>query len=380
MRVAIIHEWLETFAGSERVVADLLECFPEADMFALTDFMPEAARTFLKGRRVHTSFIQKLPFARSHFRHYLGLMPIAVEQFDLSGYDLILSSSHAVAKGVITGPDQVHVSYVHSPMRWAWDMQGQYLRQTGIERGFKSIYVRWLLHRMRQWDVRTANGVDVFVANSNYVARRIYKVYARKSVVVPPPVDIDRFSLSLEHGTAYLVASRLVPYKRIDLAVKAFVQMPNRQLIVIGDGSERIAVETAANNAPNIVFLGAVSSEKFVQEMRKARALIFPAEEDFGITMVEAQASGTPVIAFGRGGALDIVDRNALAPTGCLFDDQTPESIIAAIVQFEQIEAAILPEACRLNAERFSRERFRTGMMEVINAAVKSGKPHCLAD
>ncbi|WP_158743237.1 glycosyltransferase [Acidisphaera sp. L21] len=375
MKVAIIHEWLETFAGSERVVAELLECFPDADVFVLVDFMPEEARGFLKGRRVRTSFIQKLPFARSRFRHYLGLMPIAVEQFDLSLYDLVISSSHAVAKGVITGPDQVHVSYVHSPMRWAWDMQGQYLRQTGMERGLKSIYLRWLLHRMRLWDVRTAHGVDVFVANSRYVARRIRKVYGRDAIVVPPPVDVDRFTLSLAHGDAYLVASRMAPYKRIDLVVEAFTHMPDRQLVVIGDGSERASVVAAANKAPNITFLGAVSTGDLVQAMGQARAFIFPAEEDFGITMVEAQACGTPVIAFGRGGALDIVLRDGGEPTGYVFDEQTPQAIVAAVAEFERIEATISPENCRRNAVRFSRQMFRTRMMAVIDGALHPGEP-----
>ena len=369
MKTAIVHEWLDTLAGSERVVAELLECYPDADLYALVDFLPEASRGFLRGRTVKTSFIQNLPFARRQFRHYLPLMPVAVEQFDLSGYDLILSSSHAVAKGVITGPDQIHVSYVHSPMRYAWDMQAQYLRQTRMDRGLKSLYVRWTLHRLRQWDVRTANGVDVFIANSRYVARRIQKVYRRDSTVVHPPVDIERFSLACDHGGAYLVASRLAPYKRIDLVVDAFTKLPERQLIVVGDGSEKARIMAVAGNAPNISFRGAVDQGELIRLMQQARAVVFAAEEDFGIAMVEAQACGAPVIAFGRGGALDILESGAEAPTGYLFPEQTAGAIVAAVHAFERVEAAMSPEHCRRNAERFSRDMFRSRFMTVVDAA-----------
>ena len=370
MKVAIVHEWLDVLAGSERVVAELLACYPDADLFTLVDFLPPDARGFLAGRPVRTSFLQRLPFARRHFRLYLPLMPLAIEQFDLGGYDLILSSSHAVAKGVITGPDQVHVSYVHSPMRYAWDMQAQYLRQTGMDRGLKTLYVRWVLHRLRQWDVRTANGVDVFVANSRYVGRRIRKAYGRDATVIPPPVDVDRFTPGEGRGDAYLVASRLAPYKRVDLVVAAFARMPGRRLIVVGDGSEKARVEAAAKGAANISFLGAVQQAELVRLMQQARAFVFAAEEDFGIALVEAQACGTPVIAFGRGGALDIIDAGAADPTGRLFAEQTPDAIMAAVEAFEQDAPAIAPAACRRNAERFSRAMFRARMVATVDEAM----------
>ena len=370
MKVAIVHEWLDVLAGSERVVAELLACYPDADLFTLVDFLPPDARGFLAGRPVRTSFLQRLPFARRHFRLYLPLMPLAIEQFDLGGYDLILSSSHAVAKGVITGPDQVHVSYVHSPMRYAWDMQAQYLRQTGMDRGLKTLYVRWVLHRLRQWDVRTANGVDVFVANSRYVGRRIRKAYGRDATVIPPPVDVDRFTPAEGRGDAYLVASRLAPYKRVDLVVAAFARMPGRRLIVVGDGSEKARVEAAAKGAANISFLGAVQQAELVRLMQQARAFVFAAEEDFGIALVEAQACGTPVIAFGRGGALDIIDAGAADPTGRLFAEQTPDAIMAAVEAFEQDASAIAPAACRRNAERFSRAMFRARMVATVDEAM----------
>jgi glycosyltransferase involved in cell wall biosynthesis len=222
MRVAIVHEWLDTYAGSERVLEQLLLAWPEADLFAVCDFLPEAERGFLGGRRPRTSFIQRLPFARSRFRAYLPLMPMAIEQFDLSGYDLVLSSSHAVAKGVLTGPGQLHISYIHSPMRYAWDLQHQYLRESGNDRGLRGAVARWMLHRLRIWDRASAAGVDVLVANSSYIAERIRKVWRRESVVVHPPVAVHRFTLRREKQDYYLVASRMVPYKRVELVTAAF--------------------------------------------------------------------------------------------------------------------------------------------------------------
>jgi len=375
MKVAIVHEWLQVVAGGERVLEQLLACYPQADLYATVDFMPEAERGFLGGRTVRTSFIQNLPFARTKFRAYLGLMPLAVEQYDLSGYDLVISSSHAVAKGVLTGPDTLHLSYVHSPMRYAWDLQHQYLRQTGLDRGLKGWYARWQLGKLRIWDARTANGVDVFVANSSYVARRIRKCYRRESVVVPPPVDVSGLSPGDAPGEAYFLASRMVPYKRMDLVTAAFARMPGRRLIVAGDGPERARVEAAAAGAANISFVGAVDDAGMIRQMQRARAFVFAAEEDFGIMMVEAQACGVPVIAFGRGGAHDILAQ-ADPPTGVFFDAQTPEAIVAAVERFEAVETEFDPAACRANALRFSREAFRariTGLVDEAMAARHGG-------
>ena len=368
MKVAIIHEWLHTLAGAERVLEQLLACYPQADLYATVDFMPAAERGFLNGRKVHTSFIQNLPFARTRFRAYLGLMPLAVEQYDLSGYDLVLSSSHAVAKGVLTGPDTLHVSYVHSPIRYAWDLQHQYLRQTGLDRGLRSWYARWQLGRLRQWDVRTANGVDLFIANSSYVARRIHKCYRRAAIVVPPPVDVAGFAPGGVRGDTYLAASRLVPYKRIDLIAAAFSRMPERRLLVAGDGPERERVRAAAGRAPNITFVSEVSDIVMIRLMQEARAFVFAAEEDFGIMLVEAQACGTPVIAFGRGGARDILV-DGPTPTGLFFPEQTAEAIMAAVETFEQRSATFAPEACRENAQRFSRESFRARILDLVDRA-----------
>ena len=374
MRVALVHEWLESYGGSERVLEQLIACFPQADLFALVDFVPEAARGFLAGKPVRTSFIQRLPLSRRLFRNYLGLMPLAIEQFDLSGYDIVISSNHAVAKGVITGPDQVHISYVHSPMRYAWDLQAQYLRQSGLEHGLKGAYARWLLHRLRGWDARSANSVDLFLANSAYIARRIHKVYRRDAIIVHPPVDVDRFAPDpAAERTRYLVSSRLVPYKRVDLLAQAFAAMPNRQLTIIGDGPESRVVRTAAANAANIEVLTPVSQSELIRLMQNARAFIFAAEEDFGITMVEAQACGTPVIAFGRGGACDIiVDLRRDQPTGVLFTEQTVEAVIKAVERFETVPAAFTADACRCNALRFSRSAFKDAIYQVVDTALQS--------
>lgn len=361
LRVAIVHEWLENYAGSERVLEQLLLCFPSADIFAVVDFVDEAERGFLQGRKVQTSFVQRLPFARRHFRHYLGLMPIAIQQLDLSGYDLVISSNHAVAKGVLTGPDQIHVSYVHSPMRYVWDLQHQYLSQMGMDRGLKGMYARWLFGRLRTWDVTTAHQVDHFVANSNYIARRIQRTYRRDSRVIHPPVNVDRFLPSCGKEEFFLMACRFVPYKRAEIVVESFARRRDRRLVVVGGGPDEARVRAAARGAPNVEFIGFVDQQALVDLMQRARAFVFAAEEDFGITLVEAQACGTPVIAYGRGGANDIVvTEEAEWPTGLLFDRQDPDSISEAVDRFERLEPQITSDACRINALRFSEARFRT--------------------
>jgi glycosyltransferase involved in cell wall biosynthesis len=375
MKVAVVHEWLEHYAGSERVLEQILQCYPQADVFAVVDFLVPEERGFLGGRPVKTSFIQKLPFARKHFRNYLQLMPLAVQQFDLSTYDLVISSNHAVAKGVLTGPKQVHVSYVHSPIRYAWDMQSQYLRESGLERGLKSMYVRWLLGKIRLWDAITANGVDLFMANSSYIAARIKKAYRREAVVVPPPVAVEDFTLGQGVREGFLVASRFVPYKRIELIVEAFREMPQHRLTVVGTGVNAALVTKAAENAPNITLRQPVKHAELVKLIQSARAMVFAAEEDFGITMVEAQACGTPVIAFEEGGARDIFQASGSnTATGVVFPEQTVASIIAAVHAFTQAEAGFSAAACRLNAMRFSEALFRQRFANEVTLAMLSAK------
>ena len=373
MRVAVVHEWLDTFSGAERVLEQLLACWPEADLFVVCDFMPPSDRAFLGGRRPRTTFIQRLPFARTRFRWYLSLMPVAIEQLDLSGYDLVVSSSHAVAKGVLTGPGQLHVSYVHSPMRYAWDLQHLYLRQSGMDSGVKGSLVRLMLHRLRAWDQASAARVDVVVANSTYIAERIRKAWGRDSVVIHPPVDVDGFAIQRHKEDFFLVASRMVPYKRVDLVAEAFRRMPDRRLVIVGSGPCEAAVRAAAGDSPNIELRGHVSQDELVRLMQGARASLHAAEEDFGIAMVEAQACGTPMIAYARGGACDIVHPPPHSdPTGILFAQQSAGDIVAAMALFDRYESSIKPEACRRNAMQFTRERFCGAMLELVARHMKT--------
>ena len=373
MKVAIIHDWLVGYAGAERVLEQLVQMFPEADLYAMVEFLPDELRGFIQHKPVQTSFVQRLPLARKKYRAYLPLMPLAVEQFDLSGYDLVISSSHAVAKGVITGPDQLHISYVHSPMRYAWDLQHQYLRESGLSRGLKGWIAKWFLHRMRLWDLRTANGVDLFLANSRFIARRIDKVYRRKASVVYPPVDVAGFSLCESKDDFYLTASRMVPYKRIDLIVEAFSSMPLKKLVVIGDGPDFQSLKAAAG--PNVTFLGYQPGSVLKDHLQRARAFVFAAEEDFGIIPVEAQACGTPVIAYGKGGALETVrgldDPN---PTGVFFARQEAAAIVDAVQRFERHSGSILPSSCRDNALRFSNERFRKEFRQLVESELRRSR------
>ncbi|KVO56311.1 glycosyl transferase family 1 [Burkholderia ubonensis] len=368
LRVAIVHDWLVTYAGAERVLEQLIACFPDADLFSLVDFLDD--RTFVRGKPVTTSFIQKLPFARTKYRSYLPLMPLAIEQLDVSGYDLVISSSHAVAKGVLTGPDQVHISYVHSPIRYAWDLQHQYLEQSNLTHGPKSLLARMILHYIRNWDTRTANAVDGFVANSAFIARRIRKVYQRDAAVIFPPVDVDAFSLNAAKEDFYLTASRMVPYKKIDLIVEAFAKMPDRKLVVIGDGPEMQKVRAKAG--PNVEIMGYQPFAVLHDRMRRAKAFVFAAEEDFGISVVEAQACGTPVIAYGKGGALETVldPQSGARPTGLFFDEQTARAIVSAVDDFERAPQRFTPQACRANAERFSADTFRRRFLDYVEAAL----------
>jgi glycosyltransferase involved in cell wall biosynthesis len=367
VKVAIVHDWLVVSGGAEKVLKNIIECFPKADIFSIVDFLED--RDCVKGKTVNTSFIQRMPFARRRYRAYLPLMPIAIEQVDLSGYDLVISSSHAVAKGVLTGPNQVHVSYVHSPIRYAWDLQHQYLRESNLSSGIKSVMARVLLHYIRGWDSRSANGVDHLLANSQFIARRIKKAYQREATVIYPPVDLANMTMCTQKEDFYVTASRMVPYKRIDLIVRAFSQTPERRLVVIGDGPEMKKIKAVAGD--NVTILGHQPSDVLVDHLQRARAFIFAAEEDFGISVVEAQACGTPVIAFGRGGALESVIGLPLdRPTGVFFGEQTAESLLDAVSRFEHNAHLFDARQCRKNAERFSTENFKTALINFIDSRV----------
>jgi glycosyltransferase involved in cell wall biosynthesis len=366
VKVAFVHEWLVTYAGSERVLEQMLKVYPDADLFCVVDFLPEGNREFILNKSVTTTFIQKLPFARHKYRQYLPLMPLAIEQFDLSLYDLVISSSHAVAKGVITGPDQLHICMCYSPIRYAWDLQHQYLKESGISNGVKGWLARWMLHKIRIWDCRTANNVDYFIAISDFIARRIWRTYRRKAEIIYPPVDTTGFTLQAKKSDYYLAASRMVPYKRIDLIVETFSSMPDKKLVVIGDGPESAKIKQLA--AANVTLLGYQPFEVLKDHLQRAKAFVFAAEEDFGIVPIEAQACGTPVIAFGKGGALETIQgHQADGKTGIFFFEQTVESMRDAILTFESQIESFTPERCRENALRFSSDRFRREFREFVD-------------
>jgi glycosyltransferase involved in cell wall biosynthesis len=295
-----------------------------------------------------------MPGAKRFYRNYLPLMPLAIEQFDLSRYDLVISSSYAVAKGVLTGPDQLHICYCHSPIRYGWDLQSQYLEHVGARHRITVWAARILLHYIRMWDLRTSHGVNSFIANSAFVARRIKKVYGREARVIYPPVDTASFALDANKENFYVTASRMVSYKKIDLIVEAFTRMPDKELIVIGDGPDFKSIKAKAG--PNVKLVGYQESADFVGYMQRARAFIFAAEEDFGIVPIEAQACGTPVIAYARGGVTETI---VSGETGIFFKEQTSASLQAAVRDFENHREGLHPERCRMNAERFSVARFR---------------------
>lgn len=365
INIGVVADWFITYAGSEKVVAEFLSLFPQCELYAVVDFLSQENKLHFQNKEITTTFIQNLPKARTKYQSYLPFMPLAIEQLDVSRHDVILSSSHAVAKGVLTGPDQLHISYVHSPIRYAWDLQHQYLREAGLSKGVKALLARWILHKIRMWDSRTANGVDHFIANSNFIARRIKKVYGRNSDVIYPPVDVDNFTFQEEKEEYYFTASRLVPYKRIDLIVEAFSCMPGRKLVVVGDGPEMRKIKNKATK--NIDILGYQSNEAMREYMQKAKAFVFAAEEDFGITPVEAQACGTPVIAFGKGGSLETVRPYGVSnPTGILFENQDVQSIINAVDLFERVRDEIIPGDCRKHAVKFSIDRFRNEINDYV--------------
>jgi glycosyltransferase involved in cell wall biosynthesis len=365
--VSVVHEWLTEWGGSEDVTRAMLECLPEASLFATIDFLPVMDRARFPVDRIRTTFLQKAPWARTKFWHYLPLTPLALETHDLRSAQVIISSSHAFAKGVLTTAEQLHVSYVHSPMRYAWDLHHEYLADYRLDRGIKGLLARYMFHRLRQWDRQTANNVDLFLANSRHVQRRIWRTYRRVARVLYPPVAVSRFRFEPRKGEHYVTVSRLVSYKRIDLLLEAFRAMPDRKLVVIGDGPEMPRLRAMC--PPNVELLGFQPAEVVQQHLGAARAFLFAAHEDFGISPIEAQACGTPVIAYGVGGSRETVRdlRSETRPTGLLFDAQTPGSLVAAVEAFDS--ASIDPEDCRRWAERFDEPVFEESFRGIIEQA-----------
>lgn len=359
MRIAIVHDWCPDFRGGERVLAELCKLFKTAEVFTLFDFLPdEIKRKHFAGVTFHTSIANRIPKVRKFYRSLFPICPFLIEQFDVTQYDAVISSSAAYARGVLTRPDQPHLCYVHSPVRYAWDEQFSYLQQGNLGFGPKGLLFRYLMHRLRLWDVRTAHGPDLMLANSSYVRARIRRVYGRDARVVFPPVDVDEAPLCVDRDDYYVTAAFLAPYKRTDLVIDAFNAMPTRKLLVVGDGQQAAKLKDRAG--PNISFAGYLPRADYIKAVSRARALVFAGCEDFGIALAEAQAYGTPLIAFARGGAMDIVQPlgHAIAPTGVLFERQSAQSIIDAVRRFEINAEHIRPLACRKNAMRFNPERF----------------------
>ena len=382
IRIAIVHDWLDTWRGGENVLAEVLAMAPHAELYALVDFLPSALRPRLRGKLVHTSFLQRLPAARRSFRKLLPFFPRAIASLDLSTFDVVISISHAVAKGARTRPDQLHLCYCLTPMRYAWDLRETYLASAGASGGWRRALADRVLDRLRAWDVARSSEVTRFLAISRYVADRVRRCYGRDADVVYPPVDVDFFSPPVAAATerSYVTASHWVPYKRLDLIVDAFRDTPQRRLIVAGGGPELGKVRAGAPS--NVRFLGAVSREVLRDTLRAARAFIFAAEEDFGIAPLEAQACGTPVIAFAGGAVLETVrGLDTAEPTGVFFSDQSVASIHDAVATFEASEDRVTAKSCRENALRFAADVFRERFADYVAVALddfrasRQGKP-----
>lgn len=366
MKTAVAHDWLPVYSGAEQVITQMMNVIGPSDLYTLFDFLSDDDRKRLGAANVYTSYLNKIPLRERFYRHAFPFCPVAMESFDLSKYDLVLSSSAAFAKGVIVHPHQRHVAYIHTPARYAWDQTFEYLARTPFSRFPFGPLLSHSLHQLRLWDVRTAHGPDVFVANSTIVQRRIEQIYGRRSVVIHPPVDVDRFPLCSQKDDYFVVASRLVPYKRIDLIVDAFSRMPNRRLVVVGDGPEMQTLVARAGQ--NVTFKGHVPRAELIETIRCAQAFVFAAYEDFGIAMAEALAAGTPVIAYHRGGAADIVaPLGGDKPTGILFERQDPEAIVEAVELFADRSHEILAINCHERAQGFSNEAFQRQMRRVID-------------
>ncbi|MBA5629197.1 glycosyltransferase [Moheibacter lacus] len=352
MKKALVHDWYYVNGGAEKVIRSINSMWDDFEHYALTDFLTNSDRDYiLNGANVHTSFIQKLPTAKSNHRKFLQLFPYGIEQFDLSEFELVISSSSSIAKGVLTHQDQLHICYCHSPMRYAWDLYHDYLKSANLNKGLKGIYAKYVLNKIRAWDIISSNRVDHFVANSNYIAERIHKVYRRESEVIYPPVDVSFFEFQKEKDEFYFTASRMVPYKNTKQIVQAFNEIPNKKLVVAGDGPELEKIKKIAK--PNIEFVGFISNDELKSYLKNAKAFVFAALEDFGIVPVEAQACGTPVICLGKGGTKETVINEK---TGVHFKNPVSNEIKEAILYFESL--SFDPELIRENVLKFSKNNF----------------------
>ena len=371
MRIALVHDWAVSMGGAEKCLEIFHELYPEAPLFTLLYQTETIEKLGFAQHQVTPSFLQKKRGITKSYRRYLPFFPFAIEQLDLSGAEVILSSSHCVAKGILTRSDQLHICYCHTPVRYAWDLTFPYLQEHNLHKGLKSTLARIVLHYLRLWDVSSANRVDHFIANSHYTAHRIWRTYKREATVIYPPVDTEKFTLQNERGDYFLFVSRLVPYKKADMVIRTFIEL-GLPLKVVGDGPMMRECQQLAT--ANIEILGELESDQIVRLMSGARALVFAAEEDFGIVPVEAQACGTPVIAFGRGGLTETVvpadGINWEKATGVFFYEQKEMDVQKAVEQFIKWESSFDRQVIRKNAERFSADRFRREMTDFINSKI----------
>ena len=374
MKVAIVHDWLTGMRGGEKCLDVFCEIFPGADLYTLLHIKGNMSR-IIEDMNIKTSFIQKLPLASKMYRNYLPLFPTAIEQFDLRGYDLVLSSSHCVAKGVISPPQTCHVSFIHTPMRYVWEFAGDYFGRNS-KGWLAGKAIPFFANYLRIWDVTSSNRIDHFIANSKHVAKRIKKYYRKEAVVINPPLDTQLFKPSEESNDFYLIVTAFAPYKRVDIAINAFNRL-GLPLKIIGIGQEEKRLKRLANK--NIEFLGWQPDSVLVEYYASCKALIFPGEEDFGITPLEAQSSGRPVIAYGKGGVLETVipinrsDARKPEPgvlnqsaTGLFFYDQTEESLIEAVRYFERISNSFEKDKIREHALKFDRSVFKGRINDFI--------------
>ncbi len=362
MKVALVQDWLTELGGAEKVFKEISMLYPDADVYTLVYNDAVLDKLNIKQEKVTASFIQKLPFGKKKYRNYLPFFIKAIESFDLSDYDLIISSSYSVAKGVLCHSDQTHICYCHSPVRYAWDLYHQYMREAGIKNRPKAWLIKKQLRKLRLWDVMSANRVDHFISNSDFIKARIAKVYRREATTIYPPVSVNQFKLQTTKHDFFITCSRLVPYKKIDLIVKTFAQLPNQRLKVIGTGPDMAKIKALAG--ANVEILGYQTDEVLRSEMANAKAFIFAAKEDFGIVPLEAQACGTPVVAFGEGGALETVVEGE---TGCFFYEQTTEALKHALQRFETIKTTLDPQKIQNHAHKFDVNRFKQELNDFIN-------------
>lgn len=369
MQIALVHDWVVAKGGAEKCLEIFHTIYPDAPLFTLLYSSETLKELGFTESQVSASFLHKKRGITKKYRRYLPFFPYAIEQLDLSEAEVILSSSHCVAKGILARGDQLHICYCHTPVRYAWDLTFRYLQDNGLEKGIKSAIARLVLHYLRIWDIGTANRVDYFIANSHYTARRIWRTYRRKAEVIYPPVNIDKFRINFKRLDYFLFVSRLVPYKKADLIIRTFSSL-GLPLKVIGDGPQMADCKRLA--AANVTILGRQEEEQVASLMANARALIFAADEDFGIVPVEAQSCGTPVIAFGQGGVTETVipadGTNWDKATGVFFYEQNEACIKEAVEQFISWENYFDPQVIRQNAERFSAARFQQEITDFINA------------